>query len=70
MDKAEFDRLREEQLTTAPKDKPGRHESSNDDAAAPRITVEEQKDGPTKIEIADTAAVRPGRTDRGRSADS
>ena len=28
--------------------------------AAPRITIEEKEDGVTRIDVADTAAVRPG----------
>jgi len=33
--------------------------------AAPRITVEETRDGVKRIDIADTAAVRPGDPDNG-----
>lgn len=33
--------------------------------AAPRITVEETHDGVKRIDIADTAAVRPGDPDNG-----
>jgi hypothetical protein len=33
---------------------------STEEDAAPRITVEETDEGVTRIDIADTAAVRPG----------
>jgi hypothetical protein len=37
-----------------------RAEGSTEEDAAPRITVSEEGDGITRIDIADTAAVRPG----------
>ena len=43
---------RHDQLTTAPK--------ASEEDAAPRITVTEQPDGVTRIDIAETAVVRPG----------
>ncbi len=46
---------RAEQLTSAPKAVP--------EDAAPRITLSEGSDGATRIDIADTAAVRPGGPD-------
>ncbi|WP_157487951.1 MULTISPECIES: hypothetical protein [unclassified Leifsonia] len=50
------DEKRHDQLTTAPK--------ATEADAAPRIEVEELPDGNTRIDIADTAAVRPGRPAR------
>ncbi|MET0976608.1 MAG: hypothetical protein ABWX82_13160 [Leifsonia sp.] len=47
------DEKRHDELTRAPK--------STEADAAPRIEVEETPDGTTRIDIADTAAVRPGR---------
>lgn len=47
------DEKRHDQLTTAPK--------ATEADAAPRIEVDELPDGTTRIDIADTAAVRPGR---------
>ncbi len=38
--------------------------STNADEA-PRITVTEKEDGVTRIDVADTAAVRPGEPDEG-----
>ena len=53
MDEKTFDEKRHDQLTTAPK--------ADEGDAAPRVTVDETSDGPTRIDIADTAAVRPGK---------
>jgi hypothetical protein len=50
------DEKRHDQLTTAPK--------ASESDAAPRITVTEQPSGAQRIDIADTAAVRPGKADR------
>lgn len=44
---------RHDQLTRAPK--------STEEDAAPRIETSEGTDGATRIDIADTAAVRPGK---------
>ncbi len=44
--------LRREQLTRAPK--------SDEGDAAPRIEVSKRPDDVTRIDVADTAAVRPG----------
>jgi hypothetical protein len=46
------DEKRHDQLTRAPK--------STEEDAAPRIEVTELENGVTRIDIADTAAVRPG----------
>lgn len=46
------DQKRRDQLTRAP--------NSTEDDAAPRIEVSEGEDGATRIDVADTAAVRPG----------
>ncbi len=46
---------RREELTRAPKSDP--------EDAAPRITVSEGTNGATRIDVADTAAVRPGKPD-------
>lgn len=47
------DEKRHDQLTTAPK--------AVESDADPRITVTEKSDGVTRIDWADTAAVRPGK---------
>jgi hypothetical protein len=46
------DEKRHDQLTRA--------SNSTEADAAPRIVVTEQADGPTRIDVADTAVVRPG----------
>jgi len=46
---------RREELTRAPKSDP--------EDAAPRVELSEGRDGATRIDIADTAAVRPGTPD-------
>jgi hypothetical protein len=46
------DEKRHDQLTRAPK--------SDESDAAPRITTEDRPDGVTRIDVADTAKVRPG----------
>lgn len=51
VDRMSGDEKRHDQLTTAPK--------ATEDDAAPRIEVSEH-DGVTRIDIADTASVRPG----------
>ncbi len=56
----EFERKRREQLTSAPGDKPGREGLDAESSAAPRVEVTETEDGFTRVEVADTAAVRPG----------
>ncbi|WP_043670633.1 hypothetical protein [Clavibacter michiganensis] len=50
----DFEEKRHEQLTTAPK--------AVESDAAPRIDVTEQDGGVTRIDVAETASVRPGRT--------
>ena len=45
---------REEELTRAPKADP--------EDAAPRITVTDRPDGVTRIDVAETAVVRPGKS--------
>ncbi len=52
---------REEQLTRAPKSDP--------EDAAPRVTLSEGTGGATRIDVADTAAVRPGKPDEEVGAD-
>lgn len=47
---------RHDQLTRAPK--------STEEDAAPRITVRETAGGVTRIDIAETAVVRPGNPDK------
>jgi len=58
MNDDDFESKRRDQLTSAPGDK------WNDDAAeesvARRIDVTETSSGVTRIDVADTAAVRPG----------
>lgn len=51
-DEQSFDEQRHDQLTRA--------EHSDESDAAPRITATEKPDGVTRIDIADTAKVRPG----------
>jgi hypothetical protein len=50
------DEKRHDQLTRAPK--------STEADAAPRIVVTEKRGGPTRIDVADTAVVRPGNPDK------
>jgi hypothetical protein len=50
------DEKRHDQLTRAPK--------STEEDAAPRIVTTEREDGVTRIDVADTAVVRPGNPDR------
>ena len=50
-----FAEKRHDQLTTAPK--------ADEADAAPRVSVDESGEGATRIDIADTAAVRPGKPD-------
>ena len=50
------DEKRHDQLTTAPK--------ATERDAAPRITTTEGEDGATRIDVADTAVVRPGNPDK------
>lgn len=50
------DEKRHDQLTTAPK--------ATEADAAPRIHVTDRPGGAKRIDIADTAAVRPGKADR------
>lgn len=50
------DEKRHDQLTTAPK--------ATEEDAAPRIEVSETPDGVTRIDVADTAVVRPGNPDK------
>jgi len=47
---------RHDELTTAPK--------ASEEDAAPRITVTQKDDGVTRIDVADTAAVRPGNPEK------
>ncbi|TFC05536.1 multidrug transporter [Cryobacterium adonitolivorans] len=54
MSEKTFDEKRHDQLTTAPK--------ASELDAAPRVTVDEKSDGVKRIDVADTAAVRPGTT--------
>jgi hypothetical protein len=51
-----FEERRHDELTRAPKSDPG------DDA--PRVKVSKTAAGHVRIDVADTAAVRPGKTDR------
>lgn len=57
---ADFAEKRHEQLTTAPK--------AVESDAAPRVDVTEQGDGVTRIDVADTASVRPGKTTPARES--
>jgi len=50
------DEKRHDQLTTAPK--------ASEEDAAPRITITEKSDGVKRIDVADTAVVRPGNPDK------
>lgn len=47
---------RREQLTAAP--------NAVEEDAAPRVETTERGDGVTRVDVADTAAVRPGKPDR------
>lgn len=55
------DEKRHDQLTRAPK--------STEEDAAPRIVTSPGTDGATRIDVADTAVVRPGNPDRQRPAE-
>ncbi|KQQ25655.1 hypothetical protein [Frondihabitans sp. Leaf304] len=55
-DEMTFDEKRHDQLTRAPK--------SDESDAAPRITKSEAPDGTTRIDVADTAKVVPGKAPR------
>ena len=50
------DEKRHDQLTRAPK--------SSEEDAAPRIVTTEGSDGATRIDVADSAVVRPGNPDK------
>lgn len=50
------DEKRHDQLTTAPK--------ASEEDAAPRIETSEGAGGATRIDVADTAVVRPGNPDK------
>ena len=50
------DEKRHDQLTRAPK--------SSEEDAAPRIVTTEEPGGVTRIDVADTAVVRPGNPDK------
>ena len=50
------DEKRHDELTRAPK--------SSEEDAAPRITLSKGKNGATRIDVADTAVVRPGNPDK------
>jgi len=50
------DEKRHDELTTAPK--------ASEEDAAPRIVTSETESGATRIDIADTAVVRPGNPDK------
>lgn len=49
------DEKRHDELTRAPK--------SSEEDAAPRITTRRQPSGAVRVDVADTAAVRPGNPD-------
>ena len=53
MDDMTHDEKRRDQLTTAPK--------ATEEDAAPRVTVTKTDEHTTRVDVADTAAVRPGR---------
>ncbi|QIS38815.1 hypothetical protein [Clavibacter capsici] len=57
---ADFEEKRHEQLTTAPK--------AVESDAAPRVDVTEQDGGVTRIDVAEIASVRPGRTTPARES--
>ncbi|OUE27103.1 hypothetical protein [Clavibacter michiganensis] len=56
----DFDEKRHEQLTAAPK--------AVESDAAKRVDVTEQEGGVTRIDVADTASVRPGKTTPARES--
>lgn len=59
----DFAAKRRDQLTSAPGDKPDREGSDAEQSAAPRIEVTETESGATRIDIAETAPVRPGKAE-------
>lgn len=60
-EKDEFEKNRIDQLTSAPGDK--WDEEAAAESVAPRIDVTDGEEGRTRIDVADTAAVRPGAAD-------
>lgn len=60
-DKDDFEQNRIDQLTSAPGDK--WDEEAAAESVAPRIDVTDGEEGRTRIDVADTAAVRPGTAD-------
>lgn len=54
----DFEAKRRDQLTSAPGDK--WDDEAAAESVAPRIEVSESPSGATRIDVADTAAVRPG----------
>ncbi len=63
MTEDDFEAKRRDQLTSAPGDKPDREGSDAEQSAARRIETSEGESGATRIDIAETAAVRPGKSD-------
>jgi hypothetical protein len=55
-DQMSDDEKRHDQLTTAP--------NASEDDAAPRIVTSKAASGATRIDVADTAIVRPGNPDK------
>ncbi len=60
-EKDDFEQNRIDQLTSAPGDK--WDEEAAAESVAPRIDVTDGEEGRTRIDVADTAAVRPGAAD-------
>ena len=61
MDDKEFEKNRRDQLTSAPADK--WDDEAAEESVAPRVEVSESPSGATRIDVVDTAAVRPGEPD-------
>ncbi len=62
-EKDDFEQNRIDQLTSAPGDK--WDEEAAAESVAPRIDVTDGEEGRIRIDVADTAAVRPGTADAG-----
>ncbi len=60
-EKDDFEQNRIDQLTSAPGDK--WDEEAAAESVAPRIDVTDGEEGRIRIDVADTAAVRPGTAD-------
>ena len=68
MTEDDFEAKRRDQLTSAPGDK--WNEDAAAESVAPRVEVSEAPSGATRIDVADSAAVRPGDPDQAAGRDA